>query len=405
MQRSQFWAIHIKDDVLKKIVVLGGAGAMGQIIVRDLAEAAEVDSVVIADFNLELAEKLKSELGGVKVSAVFADLTKRDQLVTLLKGATVVINSTPYLFNVDVMEAAAEAGCNYMDLGGLFHVTKKQLELHEKFKQLNLLAVLGMGAAPGMTNVMAAEGAEELDRVDSIDIYVGCVDFVKVDHPLAPPYSLDTILDEYTKQPMVFEEGEYRAKPPMSGEVTVDFPKPVGKAKAILTLHSEVLTLPTSYAKKHIKAVTFRLGLPQEFHEKLKLLVDLGLGSPEPVEVQGSQVVPRKVLAKMIEKFPVPAQTPDDCEVIRVDVKGAAKGVDKLVRLESIIYADKKWKVSCGALDTGVPPSIVAQMMAKGSIKEHGVLAPEECVPRQAFFDELAKRNIVINKSTANAVC
>lgn len=390
---------------MKKIVVLGGAGAMGQIIVRDLAESTDIDSIVIADFNLQAAEKLKSEVGSPKVSAVFADLTKHADLVTLLTGATVVINSTPYYFNTAVMEAAAQAACNYMDLGGLFHVSKEQQQLNDKFRQLNLLAILGMGAAPGMTNVMAAEGAEELDRVDSIDIYVGCVDFVKTDHPLAPPYALDTILDEYTKQPMVFEAGEYRAVPPMSGEVTVDFPHPVGKSKAILTLHSEVLTLPQTYAPKQIKSVTFRLGLPTEFHEKLKLLVDLGLGDTEKVDVQGTQIVPRKVLAKMIEKFPAPSQTPDDCEVVRVDVKGAKGGEDKLVRLESIIYADKRWKVSCGALDTGVPPSIVAQMIARGDIKDHGVLAPEVCIPRQQFFDELTKRNIVIKKTTANAVC
>jgi saccharopine dehydrogenase-like NADP-dependent oxidoreductase len=70
-----------------------------------------------------------------------------------------------------------------------------------------------------------------------------------------------------------------------------------------------------------------------------------------------------------------------------------------------VIYADKRWKVSCGALDTGVPPSIVAQMIVRGDIKEHGVLAPEVCVPRQLFFDELTKRNIVIKRTSANAVC
>lgn len=378
---------------------------MGQIIVRDLAESTVFDNIVIADFNLQAAEKLKEQVGSPKISAVFADLKKRDELATLLTGATVVINSTPYYFNTTVMEAAAQAACNYIDLGGLFHVTKEQQQLHDKFKQLNLLAVLGMGAAPGMTNVMAAEGANDLERIDSIDIYVGCVDFVQTDHPLAPPYALDTILDEYTKEPMVFEDGEYRAKPPMSGEVTVDFPQPVGKSKAILTLHSEVLTLPQTYSSKNIKSTTFRLGLPTEFHEKLKLLVDLGLGSIEPIDMQDAKVVPRKLLAKLIEKFPSPEQTPDDCEVVRVDVKGASNGVDKLIRLESVIYADKRWRVSCGALDTGVPPSIVAQMIARGDIKDHGALAPEVCVPRQLFFDELEKRNIVVKKTGANAVC
>jgi saccharopine dehydrogenase-like NADP-dependent oxidoreductase len=383
---------------VKKVVVLGGAGAMGQVIVRDLAESSSIDQVVIADFNKDKAEELKGKVGSPKVSAAFADLKDPKSLAEVLRGAGIVINSTPYYFNVAVMEAALNAGCHYMDLGGLFHVTREQLKLHERFKEKNLLAVLGMGAAPGMTNVMAAAAAEHLDTIDSIDIIVGAIDFVEVDHPLAPPYALDTILDEYTKEPMVFQDGEYLAKPPMSGEVEVDFPAPVGNCSAILTLHSEVLTLPETYKYKGVKLVTFRLGLPQVFHEKLKLLVDIGLGGSEKINVENVQVTPRKVLAKLLERFPTPEQEPDDCEVVRVDVRGKAAGADKLVRMETTVLADKRWKLSCGALDTGVPPSIVAQMILNNQINQTGVLAPEVCVPAKPLFDELAKRKIVMRQ-------
>ncbi|MCC6981345.1 MAG: saccharopine dehydrogenase NADP-binding domain-containing protein [Candidatus Melainabacteria bacterium] len=384
---------------MKKIVVLGGAGAMGQVIVRDLAEFSNYDAIVIADFNKEKAEELKNSLKSKKLEAAFTDLKNPQSLAEILKDAYLVINSTPYYFNVDVMKAALAASCHYIDLGGLFHVTKQQLELNDEFRTKGLAAILGMGAAPGMTNIMAAAGAGELDEVKSIDITVGCIDFVTTDHPLQPPYAIDTILDEYTKEPMVFEDGEYRAKPPMSGEKLVQLPEPVGACKAILTLHSEVLTLPKTFEHKGCTDVTFRLGLPTEFHDRLKLLVDLGLGGNEKIETTEGKFTPRKVLAHLIERFPSSNQTPDDAEVVRVEVKGKRNGQPVNVTLETTVLAHKKWGLSCGALDTGVPPAIVADMLLAGTIMERGTIPPEVCVPHKEFFHELAKRTMVMRKT------
>ena len=207
-----------------RIVVLGGAGAMGQITVRDLAESEPVTEVVIADLSLEKARQLKSLLGHAKLKSQFADIADRSNLVSVFSGAKAVVNCSPYKFNLDVMEAALAAGCHYLDLGGLFHNTRKQLELNDRFKEKGLLAVLGMGAAPGMTNVMAAYAASDLDLVESIDMYVAGVDFLRHEHPCLPPYALETILDEYALEPMVFEGGKFQAKPPMSGELSLDMP-------------------------------------------------------------------------------------------------------------------------------------------------------------------------------------
>lgn len=386
-----------------KFVVLGGAGAMGQVIVRDLAHTSPNEAqIVIADLNPSKAEEVRKSIlsGTAKISTAASNLKDPESLKKAFAGASVVINSTPYYFNVQVMEAALEAGCHYLDLGGLFHVTRKQMELNEKFKQKNLLACLGMGAAPGITNIMAAHAAHELDSVETVDIAVAGVDFVQCDHPCLPPYALDTILDEYALEPWVFEGGKFLAKPPMSGEQWLDLPEPVGRMRAFLTLHSEVATIPLNYQHKGIKNCTYRLGLPAQFHERMKFLVDLGFAEKDPLQVDGAQVNPRSILAAIIGKHPIPTQDPDDAEVIRVDVLGTKHGRPASVRMETTVLSSPEWKVSCGALDTGVPPSIVAQMIGLGVINDRGVLAPESCVPPELFFTELAKRSIIMRRIT-----
>lgn len=400
---------------MQRVVVIGGAGAMGQVIVRDLIDHSKLE-VVVADYDHSKAEEMTEALhlslgeacyhpdGSRRIKADFTDITNLPVMTKQLKNASLVINSTPYYHNVNVMEAALAAGCHYLDLGGLFHVSKEQLKLHDKFKKAGLTAVIGMGAAPGMTNLMAYAGQRDLETIESVDIYVGSVDNVKVDHPFLPPYSIETLIDEYTKEPMVFEDGQYCAYPALSGEVIVDFPEPVGKQEAIYTLHSEVLTIPMSFAEKGIKKTTFRLGLPLDFHKKLEFLMRLGLGSGTKLDTKEGSFTPRKILASLIGQFPVPSHDPDDCEVVRVDIKGRSNKPETgergeiLVRMETTVNADKKWKVSCGALDTGVPPSIAAQLILNGEVNGPGVIAPELAFNPDIFFAELAKRNIVINK-------
>jgi saccharopine dehydrogenase-like NADP-dependent oxidoreductase len=384
-----------------KVVVLGGAGAMGQVIIHDLVEYSSFEQIVIADFNETNAKELARRLArpGKNLLASKTDINNPDSLAEALSGAFVVINSTPYYYNVAVMKAALAAGCHYLDLGGLFHTTNEQLKLQKDFESKGLLAILGVGAAPGITNVMAAVGAEALDTVESIDIIVGCVDFVKVDHPFLIPYAIDTLFDEYTLEPMVFQQGAFKAVPAMSGEIEVDFPEPVGMSPAIYTLHSEVATLPLSLSHKGVKNVSFRLGLPKDFHERLKFLVELGFAANEPLgDKLSSESTPRQIFKTMLNKLPpAPNLTPDDCEVIRVDVRGKKNNLPVLMRVETTVYADKKWQVSCGALDTGVPPSIVAQLLASKIINKKGVLAPEVAIPAKPFFDELQKRAIEIS--------
>jgi len=387
------------------IIVLGGAGAMGQIIVQDLADTAKDTKIIIGDFNIEGNERIAELVKRPNVEAEKIDIKNEAALVALLKKGQCVVNSTPYYFNVDVMKAALKAGCSYTDLGGLYHTTMKQLELHDQFAKADLVAVLGSGAAPGTTNLLAAAAAKDLDEVELIDIACGSVDFAEAsDHPFYPPYMLDTLFDEYTKDAMVFENGVAEGRNPLAMQKNIEFGDPVGTQPAIYTLHSEVATLPITYRDKGIKNVYFRLALPAELHEKLELFVKLGFGKPEPIETAEGKFHPRKILAHMIAQIPYTKPEVNDVEILRVDVKGKKGNEAVHIIMFETATSDSERQIGAGDLNTGVPPSIVAQMIVDGRIKKHGVLAPEVAVDTDQYFAELEKRNCKIRKVVNEAV-
>ena len=186
-----------------KIAVLGAAGAMAQVVVRDLLESVPGVAVTAAD---------RRPVAQPDPRVVFApaDVTDEDATARLLEGHDAVLNCVTYYFNVPVMRAALAARVPYADLGGLYHGSMKQFALDEDFRRAGVTALLGMGSTPGITNVMAGALAEGLESVESVHVRVGCVDR-SASGPLPVPYALDTVLDEFSLEPMVFENGAPRA--------------------------------------------------------------------------------------------------------------------------------------------------------------------------------------------------
>ncbi len=385
----------------QRYAVLGGGGAMGRAIVRDLREFAAGADLLIADYNLEAARGAAAALPAPKsagrVEVERADVRDAEALTALLRGCQVVINATNYYWNVQVMRAALAARAHYIDLGGLFHTTRKQLELDSEFRSAGLLAVLGMGSAPGIMNVLARHAADRLEQVESIRIYNGSVDHTPSASVLSVGYSLLTILDEGTMNPVVFEGGEFQETAPFSGNETVHFPPPVGTVTVHRAIHSEVATLPLAYRAKGIRQCFFKINLDPAFLERLQFLIGLGLASAEPLDVRGQKVAPRDVLQALVARLPQPEAAPDDHEVLRVVVSGREAGRPVVYTLDAVADADKARGLSAVAIDTGVPPSVVAQMLARGEIAERGVQAPETCVPALPFFAEIARRGMRVS--------
>src|ERR1700691_2416718 len=153
-----------------KIVVLG-AGLMGRAVVYDLSGAREVKNIVVADFDSARAQQVARKFGRGISGGAYDDVRNTLHLAKLLHGCDVVVNCTQYNWNLDVMRAALAARVNYMDLGGLYHMTRKQFALDRDFRRIGRLAIAGMGGAPGITNVMARDLCDSFARPESIRVY------------------------------------------------------------------------------------------------------------------------------------------------------------------------------------------------------------------------------------------
>jgi len=378
-----------------KIVVLGGSGMMGCISSQDLAQDRRVTKVIIGARNMRKAKEVAETISSPKVSIRQVDVTDHDALVDLLKGANACLNATVYYTNLQVMEACLKAGVPYTDMGGLFHTTRKQLELNDRFAEAGQSAVLGMGSAPGVPNVQGRYAADRLDTIETIRIYDG----IKPPPPddVRFTYAVPTIVDELTLAPMVYRDGEFVACEPLSEFEDYWFTPPVGLLPMHLSLHSEVATLPITFKDKGVKECFFKInywGMAKETVGKIRVLADFGFAGREPVEVKGQGVVPRDLLVALMSRYVPPItdflappknQPPDWTKEIVTEVRGTKEGRTVTYRLGTLTCK--------GALPTGVAPARAAIWLAEGRIPP-GVHPPEAVIEPEPFFKELEEREI-----------
>lgn len=405
----------------KKFAVIGGAGAMGRITVTDLYHTSKAtDEIIVADYDLAKAEALIKSFAprkdAPKMRAVKVNVREPDACARALSDAFILINCAQYQLNLEVMDIALRIPCHYTDLGGLFHYTNKQLLLDEKFKKVGKMAVIGMGAAPGITNILSRLACDQLDTVKEIHTKVAGIDNTKYKPMQALPvaYSLKTILEEFSFKPAVFTKGEFKFVEPMTGDVPHPFPKPVGIKKPMYTLHSEVATLPLSFKSKGVQEVSFKIAFDTMFLDRVRFLRDLGMASHDNItivsDISGEvQVKPIDVVNKvaMSQAPSVQVGKMKQYEVVRSVVKGIKIVKGKKVAMTIIADCHTQGVPSWGIgidIDTGSPPAVCAQMMAAGEIKGAGVLAPEIAVPPADFFKRLKirKMKVVVQKKSGH---
>jgi len=387
-----------------KIAIIGAAGAMARTIILDLLDNPEVEKILLADFQGEKAKRIAASMSDDRLEACFVDGYHVEATAEAISGFDAVINSAqlfPNLFE-KIMDACLIAGCHYNDLGGLYWTSRKLLDRFGEFEAANLTAVLCIGSAPGITNVLGRYACDRLDRVESAhfwDASVDNTDMQEIDAFL-PPYSIRTIMQEFTDKPVMFLDGEYKELPPCSGAEEMDFHEPIGRRTCIHTLHSEPATFVPAFQDKGIRNCTWRLGLPTELDEKAQFLSSIGFGSTDPITVGAVEVVPREVLSSVLEKhvegkLSAVELALDDVECLRAQVLGTVDDKDIEYIVDCVAKPHSRWGGSCGDLCTGTPPSITAQMQAKGIIEKAGVWGPEIIVP-ELFFSELAKREMQV---------
>jgi lysine 6-dehydrogenase len=360
---------------VRSFVVLG-AGAIGRVIVRDLFESHSRNKILVADLDLASARRLAAGFRSKRVTAAFADASNLRHLSGVIRGHTVVINSTRHHLNLRVMAAALEARAHYVDLGGLFTWTRRQLRLHRQFQQRGVLAVPGMGCAPGLTNLLTMAAAERMDRVETVRIRVGSVDFNAATDAFSFPYSAETIVEELTLTPWKWSRGRFAEVPARSGWELVPFGPPVGDRWTVTTRHSEIATLPRALRDRGLSYADFKVSFDRAFVRELVRRLRNGWTVRE------------------LAKLTTTRSHADDYEIARVEVSGRADGSKLRCIAECHAEANAEWGASAGDIDTACPASIVAQMIASGEIDRRGVFAPEDVAPYNRVFDECRKRGM-----------
>lgn len=376
--------------------MLGGGGLTGRCTVRDLAAGGGFDAIRVADLDLDLAASAAKATGSDRVRAERLDVRDAAALRRVLKGADVCVNAVQYTFNLAVMDGCLAEGIPYLDFGGLFHTTRRQLAQDARFKDAGLVAIPGFGQVPGVSNVLALAATRELQTVDSVVIRDGWRDLTPDGPEVVFTWSPSTFLDEMLLDAMVFHDGAYVPHPPMSGAETFEFPAPVGATTVYRTLHSEPATIPDSLRDRGIRHCEWKEGGPGI--DLLRTMAKLGLGSEAPVDVRGQSVVPREFLLALLKReklLGAPAGvTLLDWEVCDIEVRGRKDGVAVERHAQARFPPRPDWGFTATEYAVGVAGAIGARLIVEGAVTETGVVPPERAVPVAPLRSALAAHGI-----------
>jgi saccharopine dehydrogenase-like NADP-dependent oxidoreductase len=387
-----------------KTLVLGASGQIGAYTAQDLVEFSKAE-VIASSRRLGNVKKAMDDLHlGKRVHLMELDASDMDAVAKVAKSEKIdtVVNCAWYQTNIAVMKACLRVGAHYTDLGGFFDTCLKQLEFHKEWKKAGINATIGLGSTPGLTNVAGAAGAAKLDKVDTINIYCSWGNTLEVKEPGWPGYSIRTVLDEFTQEPVMWLDGKHVRQPVLSGETTVTMQEPIGKVTAYYVKHSEPATLGR-YVGKGCRNVTFRIGFPSTDFATFRTLRSLGFADTEGIPFGDQRISPLDYLTTMYQRaiaksrHDAPPKEEYEYDAFRIDVFGARKGTPATVTYHIITWNDPERGIP-SARDTSVPPAVVSYWQGIGKIKEPGVFPAEATVDPEPFFIEMGKRKIRVEE-------
>ncbi|MBI4249612.1 MAG: saccharopine dehydrogenase NADP-binding domain-containing protein [Elusimicrobia bacterium] len=389
-----------------KIAVLGAFGLMGEACLCDLAQSPSVTEVLAVDLNIKRQKQVLAKIKQrQKVKVLSLNFMQdRKKALAALQGVRALVNCAWYELNLEAMDFAAALGAHYVDLGGLYHMTLKQLKKNSEFAKRGLYAIVGCGSTPGITNMMVQSLAQEFSRVETVKILDAAYEPGNTAPGFLPPFSIRTMLDETEKKAAVFEDGKMRFVEPFSAAEEIEFKPPIGTGTAVAILHSELATLPDALKSKGLKNMYFKLVYAPKIKEQLELLVQLGFSSQNPVRINGHELTPRNFITALAQQNAAglpPETSSKDVEALRVDMTGEIGGKRAERRMDCTMHPTRTQ--SAGAIGVGFTASIMAQMVLEGKVlSPPGVYAPEAAFKADVFFQDLLKRKVFALESSSH---
>ena len=359
-----------------KILVVG-CGKVGSEIARDLAGSREVDALIAMDassHNLKLLRKsVPRKLRTVKLS-----ISQKPRFHALLGKVDLVCGALPGRLGFDLMSETVKAGRDTVDIS---YTPRDAFLLQRKAKEGGSRVVPQCGVAPGFTNMCVGDASRQLDKMMSVEVFVGGLP----EKPQPPlnyriVFSLEDVVNEYSRPVQVIEEGKRKKVEALSGGGLTSFPG-VGKLEYFLT--DGLGSLPRSYPRtREMHEFTLRYPGHADMMQTLRVL---GFFERKPVRVGGVVVEPRQLSIELL-RGAMSKGSHEDFLALRVDVKGMSSGKRIRLRYQLLDHYDRKSGVSAMARTTAYPCTSVALLMGRGEIKETGIVTPEKIAQDPRLF-------------------
>jgi saccharopine dehydrogenase (NAD+, L-lysine-forming) len=379
-------------------VLVVGTGGVGSAVAPIAARRDFFERIVFSDLDPARPQALVDRLEDDRFGAAQLDASDASAIAELARTekCDAILNAADPRFNPPIFQAAFDAGCTYLDMAMTLSdregtkLGDLQFAQEEVWRERGLLALVGIGVEPGLSDVFARYATDHLfSEIDEVGVRDGA-DLVVDGYAFAPTFSIWTTIEECLNPPVIWERdrGWYTTEPFSEPEV-FDFPEGIGPIECVNVEHEEVLLVPRWI---DCNRVTFKYGLGEEFIDVLKTLNKLNLDSTAPVTVRGMQVAPRDVVAAAL---PDPATLGDKmhgrtCAGTYVTGKGK-DGQQKATYLYHVV-SNEETMARDGAQavvwQTAINPVIALELLATGTWSGTGVLGPEafDAVP---FLDLL----------------
>jgi saccharopine dehydrogenase (NAD+, L-lysine forming) len=385
-------------------VLVVGAGGVGSAMARTAARWQSFEHVVVADYDETRAQRA-AQGAGEGFSAARVDASDADAVAELIRTTRcdAVVNAVDPRFVMPVFRGALQAEVTYLDMAmSLSHPSDdpysipgvklgdEQFEMASQWEQRGLLALVGMGVEPGLSDVFARHAADELfSAIDEAGVRDGA-NLEVAGFDFAPTFSIWTTIEECLNPPVIYERDRgWFTTAPFSEPEVFDFPAGIGPVHCVNVEHEEVLLIPRWVDARR---VTFKYGLGEEFVAILQALHTVGLDSTTPVRVGGVEVSPRDVVAACL---PDPATLGDKMTGLTCAGTWVTGTGRDGARREVYLYhvADNEQSMTdygsqAVVWQTGINPVIALELIDAGAWSGAGVIGPE-ALPPQPFLDAL----------------